>query len=88
MKTVLKKESLSDLMVKSHHDVYSLAKVMSVSPSTIYRIINGDRGVGSDMIAKLLKAFDLSEKDFDKLFIFTGTLPNDNSDNSKQKEVV
>lgn len=88
MKTVLKKESLSDLMKQSNHDVYSLAKVMSVSPSTIYRIINGDRGVGSDMIAKLLKAFDLSEKDFDKFFIFTGTLPNDNGDNSKQKEVV
>ena len=88
MKTVLKKESLSELMTKSNHDVYSLAKVMSVSPSTIYRIINGDRGVGSDMIAKLLKAFDLSEKDFDKLFIFTGMLPNDNGNDSKQKEVV
>lgn len=88
MKTVLKKESLSDLMNRSNHDVYSLAKVMNVSPSTIHRIINGDRGVGSDMIVKLLKAFDLSEKDFDKLFIFIETLPNDNDNKSKQKEVV
>ena len=88
MKTVLKKESLSELMANSNHDVYSLAKVMNVSPSTIYRIINGDRGVGSDMIAKLLKAFDLSEKDFDKLFIFIEELPNGNGNMFNHKEVI
>ncbi|HGF7732777.1 TPA: transcriptional regulator, partial [Enterococcus faecium] len=29
-------------------------------------------------IPKLLKAFDLSEKDFDKLFIFSEVLPKNN----------
>lgn len=78
MKTVLNKTVMEKMMLTRNEDVYSLAKRMGVAPSTIYRILNGDRGVGSDLIAKLLRAFDLSEKDFDKLFIFTDVLPNDN----------
>lgn len=69
MKIVLNKEALKNLMVQNKEDVYSLAKRMEVAPSTIYRILSGERGVGSQMIAKLLWAYSLSEKDFDKLFI-------------------
>lgn len=79
MKTVLKVEELNSLMEKYDYDVYSLSKRMEVAPSTVYRIINGDRGVGGEFIPKLLKAFDLSEKDFDKLFIFTRPLPKSNT---------
>ena len=75
MKTLLNKQAMERLMESKN---YSLAKRMNVAPSTIYRILNGDRGVGSDLIAKLLRAFDLSEKDFDKLFIFSEVLPNVN----------
>ncbi|EGO2596522.1 TPA: helix-turn-helix domain-containing protein [Enterococcus faecalis] len=78
MKTLLNKQAMERLMESKNDDAYSLAKRMNVAPSTIYRILNGDRGVGSDLIAKLLRAFDLSEKDFDKLFIFSEVLPNVN----------
>ena len=90
MKTVLNKIAMEKMMSAKNVDVYSLAKRMGVAPSTIYRILNGDRGVGSDLIAKLLRAFDLSEKDFYKLFIFTEPLPNDNggSVNLKSKQEV
>lgn len=79
MKTVLKINELNTLMEKYDYDVYSLSKKMNVAPSTVYRIINGDRGVGGEFIPKLLQAFDLSEKDFDKLFIFTKSLPKSNT---------
>lgn len=79
MKTLLKQDDLHLLMQKRGHDPYSLAKKMNVAPSTVYRILNGDRGIGGELIPKLLKAFDLSEKDFDKLFIFSEVLPKNNS---------
>ncbi|OJG35594.1 hypothetical protein RV00_GL002779 [Enterococcus devriesei] len=67
-------------MDESDLDARELAKKMNVAPSTVYRIINGDRGAGGELIPKLLKAFDLSEKDFDKLFIFSEVLPYDNKE--------
>ncbi|WP_313627552.1 helix-turn-helix domain-containing protein [Enterococcus italicus] len=78
MKTLLRISELNQLMKINNDDVYSLAKRMNVAPSTVYRILNGDRGVGGELIPKLLNAFDLSEKDFDKLFIFTTSLPKSN----------
>ena len=80
MKTYLKKKAIIDLMSENGDDAYSLAKRMGVAPSTIYRILNGDRGVGGELIPKLLKAFNLSERDFDKLFIFSESLPYSNGD--------
>lgn len=84
MKTILKTSELNQLMDLRNDDVYSLAKRMNVAPSTVYRILSGDRGVGGEIIPKLLNAFDLSEKDFDKLFIFTESLPKSND----MKEVI
>ncbi|MEO1769258.1 MULTISPECIES: transcriptional regulator [Enterococcus] len=71
MKIRLNKLELERMMRQNGDDVYSLAGRMEVAPSTIYRILNGDRGVGSQLIAKLLLAFELSEKDFDKLFVLS-----------------
>lgn len=78
MKTVLNKNALESLMKERGLDERSLAKEMGVAPSTIYRILKDERGVGGELIPKLLKAFDLSEKDFDKLFIFNEVLPYSN----------
>lgn len=78
MKTVLNKTALEILMKERGLDERSLAKEMGVAPSTIYRILKDERGVGGEIIPKLLKAFDLSEKDFDKLFIFNEVLPYSN----------
>lgn len=83
MKTVLNKTALEILMKERGLDERSLAKEMGVAPSTIYRILKDERGVGGEIIPKLLKAFDLSEKDFDKLFIFNEVLPYSN-----EKEVA
>lgn len=83
MKTLLKQDELNSLMQSKGDDPYSLARRMDVAPSTVYRILNGDRGIGGELIPKLLKAFELSEKDFDKLFIFSEVLPKNN-----RKEVV
>lgn len=83
MKTLLKPDELNSLMQSKGDDPYSLARRMDVAPSTVYRILNGDRGIGGELIPKLLKAFELSEKDFDKLFIFSEVLPKNN-----RKEVV
>lgn len=82
MKILLKKDALTHYMQINKDDPYSLAKRMSVAPSTIYRILKGDRGVGSEFIPKLLRAFNLSEKDFDKLFIFSSELPKSNKGDS------
>ncbi|GCF94237.1 hypothetical protein NRIC_21280 [Enterococcus florum] len=71
MRIVLKKAVLEGMMAQYGDDVYSLAKRMEVAPSTIYRILNGDRGIGNDLIVKFMKAFDLSEKEFDTLFVFS-----------------
>lgn len=79
METLLKKSELQKLMTKFGYDNYSLAKKMGVAPSTIYRVLNGDRGVGGNLIPKLLTAFDLTESDFDKLFIFKNELPYSNN---------
>lgn len=78
MKTVLNKTALEVLMKERGFDERSLAKEMGVAPSTVYRILKDERGVGGEIIPKLLKAFDLSEKDFDKLFIFNEVLPYSN----------
>ncbi|MDT2776624.1 helix-turn-helix domain-containing protein [Enterococcus thailandicus] len=80
MKTLLKQKELHSLMKREGDDPYSLAKRMGVAPSTVYRILNGDRGVGGELIPKLLKAFNLSEEDFDKLFIFSEVLPKSNEE--------
>lgn len=79
MKTALKKATLEKMMKEFNYDERSLAKEMGVAPSTIYRILKDERGVGGELIPKLLKAFDLSEGDFDKLFIFIDVLPYSNS---------
>ncbi len=79
MKTLLKQDELNSLMQSKGDDPYSLARRMDVAPSTVIRILNGDRGIGGELIPKLVKAFELSEKDFDKLFIFSEVLPKNNS---------
>lgn len=71
MEIILNKQALKRMMKQNGDDVYSLASRIGVAPSTIYRLLNGDRGVGSQLIAKLLWAYELSEKDFDKLFIIS-----------------
>lgn len=80
MKTLLKQDELNSLMQSKGDDPYSLARRMDVAPSTVYRILNGDRGIGGELIPKLLNAFELSEKDFDKLFIFSEVLPKNNNE--------
>ena len=75
LKIVLKNNALEEFMNKKNLNVYSLAKMLDVAPSTIYRILNGSRGIGNDMIAKLLFALGLNESDFDKLFILVESLP-------------
>lgn len=70
MKIVLDKSTLINYMNQYNDSVYSLASRMNVSPSTIYRILKSERNVGSSLIVKLLKAFNLNEKDFDKFFRF------------------
>ncbi|WP_086348670.1 helix-turn-helix domain-containing protein [Candidatus Enterococcus clewellii] len=54
MKTVLNQDEIRKLMEQNEDDVYTLANRMEVAPSTIYRILNGDRGVGSDLLANLI----------------------------------
>ena len=76
MKIVLKNGVLQELMEQYDLSVYGLAEKLEVAPTTIYRIMNGSRGLGNDMIAKLLNTFALSEADFDKLFILQTELPN------------
>ncbi|MDY4026096.1 MAG: helix-turn-helix domain-containing protein [Enterococcus avium] len=83
MKIVLKNGVLQELMEQYDLSVYGLAEKLEVAPTTIYRIMNGSRGIGNDMIAKLLNTFALSEADFDKLFILQTELPKGNS-----KEVI
>lgn len=46
MKTLLKQDELNSLMQSKGDDPYSLARRMDVAPSTVYRILNGDRGIG------------------------------------------
>jgi len=70
MKVILNKSALIDYMKEYDDDVYSLAKRIDVAPSTIYRVIKGERSVGSFLIPKLLQAFDLNEENFAELFIF------------------
>lgn len=70
MKITLDKCALMKYMKQYNDDVYSLAKRMDVAPSTIYRLLNGKRSVGSSLIPKLLKAFELDEKEFYRLFYF------------------
>lgn len=83
MKIVLKNGVLQKLMEQYDLSVYGLAEKLEVAPTTIYRIMNGSRGLGNDMIAKLLNTFALSEADFDKLFILQAELPKGND-----KEVI
>ncbi|MGX7133122.1 helix-turn-helix domain-containing protein [Enterococcus songbeiensis] len=88
MKTILNKMALKKMMKAKGYDERSLAKTMGVAPSTIYRILKDERGVGGELIPKLLVAFDLTEKDFDKLFIFNKVLPyvNDGEEAKKWPE--
>lgn len=67
----LKTKALADYMQKNNHTFYSLAEEMDVAPSTLYRVVKGERGIGATFIVKLLKAFDLDENDFAKLFEFS-----------------
>lgn len=83
MKTALDLKALKRLMKEKGLDEQSLAKKMNVAPSTVYRIMKNERGVGGEIIPKLLTAFDLSEKDFDKLFIFNEVLPKSNREVSR-----
>lgn len=78
LKIVLKEGILQKLMNQYNLSVYGLAAKLDVAPTSVYRIINGSRGLGNDMIAKLLNAFNLSEEDFDKLFILQSELPKGN----------
>ena len=65
----LKKEVLLRYMDNNNFTVYSLAAAMDVAPSSLYRIINGERSVGATLIAKLLRVFDLTEEDFATFFV-------------------
>lgn len=51
---------------------------MNVVLLIVYRILNGDCGIGGELILKLFKVFDLFEKDFDKFFIFSEVLLKNN----------
>lgn len=65
----LKKEVLLGYMDNNNFTVYSLAAAMDVAPSTLYRVINGERSVGTTLIAKLLRVFELTEENFATFFI-------------------
>ncbi len=66
----LKNKEFADYMQRNNYTFYSLADEMGVAPSTLYRVVKGERGVGSSFIVKLLKAFGLDEDGFSKLFEF------------------
>lgn len=61
-------DELNRLMKANHLTVTSLARMINVDRSTIYRWQNGDNSFYGKSVANLLKAFGLSENDFDKLF--------------------
>ncbi len=69
MSVGLKSKVLRRYMDSHNFTVCSLADAMDVAPSTLYRIVKGERGVGSSFIAKLLHAFELTEEDFSKFFV-------------------
>lgn len=71
MKVLLNKCAFGEYMKQYGDDVYSLSERIDIAPSTIYRVLNGERGIGSSLIPKLLNAFELNAKDFDKLFYFS-----------------
>jgi len=65
----LKKEVFLGYMDNNNFTVYSLAAAMNVAPSSLYRIIKGERRVGATLIDKLLRVFDLTEEDFATFFV-------------------
>lgn len=78
MKILLKQDELNFLMQLKGDELYSLARRMNVALSIVYRILNGDRRIGGELLPKLLKAFERSEKNFEKLFIFSKVLLKNN----------
>lgn len=63
----LKADVLSEYM-KKHGLTYSgLARRVGINRSNLYKILNGQRGVGGEFIAKMLLACD--DLTFDDLFV-------------------
>ncbi|MGF7436809.1 helix-turn-helix domain-containing protein [Lentilactobacillus senioris] len=81
-KLLLKVDNFNKLLEDQNLTVYGLSKIMNVTPSTIYRLINGDLkgGATSNTVGKMLKAFGLTEDDFPQLFIFESSLPKGNEE--------
>lgn len=77
-KVLLKKEYFHELLESKGMTITGLSRVMDVNPSTIYRMLNQETEASSNVIAKMMTAFNLSEADFGKLFIFKSTLLKSN----------
>ncbi len=86
MRIALKKGILEDYMRTNDLSVYDLAKKLGVASTSVYRILNGSRGLGNDMIAKIMVALNLTEKDFEKIFILEAGLPKGIKTNQRSKQ--
>lgn len=81
---VLNRDMFDSLMEDQHMKVYQLADAMGVTPSTVYRIMNGDTRVSSYSMAKMVKAFGLDDMGMTKLFPIAPVLHGSN----EQKEAA
>lgn len=66
MGVTINKEKLKKIMEEKGWNEKRLAKEMGVSYVTVYRVMRGQRGIGKEFIAKLMKACG---EDFEQLFI-------------------
>lgn len=78
-KVILKNDYFHELLKSRGMTITGLSRVMDVNTSTIYRMLNQETEVSSNVIAKMMAAFNLSEADFGKLFIFKSTLLKSNN---------
>ncbi|KRM79445.1 hypothetical protein FC84_GL001624 [Lapidilactobacillus dextrinicus DSM 20335] len=84
-KVILKNDYFHELLKNKGMTITGLSRIMGVNPSTIYRMMNQETEVSSNVIAKMMAAFGLKEADFGELFIFKSTLLKSNDDD---KEVI
>lgn len=75
MRVYLKTDVVEKILKEKNWTRADLAQNMEMSTATVSRVLNGDRGVGNEFIAQLIKALGNDIKDFHKFFIFSRSLP-------------
>ncbi|MFX3616098.1 MAG: helix-turn-helix domain-containing protein [Sporolactobacillus sp.] len=78
MRVILNKKSVDEEKKKRGWSNYDLAEKMDMNPVTVYRALSGERNVGNEFIAQMMKAFSASSDDFSKFFIFDEVLTKSN----------